>query len=495
MTIKAQREPDLTCKHQGFSFQVAAVDELKDLEFGAVFHEQGLGKTKIGIDLALSWLSRGVADSVLIITKKILIQNWCEELAIHSYIEPRVLSQDRRSNFYSFNSPARIYLAHYEVLKSEFKRLLLFLKTRRIAVILDEAHKIKNPNSEVAKVLFDLAPGFVRRIIMTGTPIANRPYDIWSQIYFLDHGRALGTDFTTFKKQLDLTNDLASNCDKATQFEDELAGVFGKIRSFSVRETKDTADIQLPTKRLRNISVELESRQKDLYDRFRKECQAIVVKKGIPQLDDAEEILKRLLRLVQVASNPRLVDDAYHGVPGKFPVLFDLVADIVNEGEKVIIWTSFTDNVDWLARELRAYSAVRVHGKLGYDQRNRSIKAFKTDSDCSVMIATPPAAKEGLTLTVANHAIFFDRSFSLDDYLQAQDRIHRISQRKTCVISNLIARGTVDEWVDVLLAAKHLAARLGQGDITKREYEERVSYAFGDMVKDVLGLNGESNEG
>ena len=77
-------------------------------------------------------------------------------------------------------------------------------------------------------------------------------------------------------------------------------------------------------------------------------------------------------------------------------------------------------------------------------------------------MATPAAAKEGLTLTVANHAVFYDRSFSLDDYLQAQDRIHRISQSRPCFITNLTARNTIDEWVDVLLAAKHLAAQLGQ---------------------------------
>ena len=75
--------------------------------------------------------------------------------------------------------------------------------------------------------------------------------------------------------------------------------------------------------------------------------------------------------------------------------------------------------------------------------------------------------KEGLTLTVANHAVFYDRSFSLDDYLQAQDRIHRISQEKPCHVKNLVAAGTVDCWVDALLAAKHLAAQLGQGDITR----------------------------
>src|SRR3954470_9502486 len=99
MSIKAAREPDLSAKRAGFVYQVQAVDATKDLPYAAVFHEQGLGKTKIGIDIALYWLTKGVVDSVLIVTKRGLIQNWTEELAFHSHVSPRVLSQDRHANF------------------------------------------------------------------------------------------------------------------------------------------------------------------------------------------------------------------------------------------------------------------------------------------------------------------------------------------------------------------------------------------------------------
>jgi SNF2 family DNA or RNA helicase len=488
VTLKLKREPLLTAKHRGFVYQVAALNAVKDLEYSAIFHEQGLGKTKIGVDLCLLWLKDGIVDSILVVTKRGLIQNWCDEIAMHSHLKPRILDQDRRKNFYAFNSPARLYLAHYEVLRSEQKRLTLFLKTRRVAVILDEAHKMKNPESQIAKTLFSLSAGFVKRVIMTGTPVANRPYDLWAQIFFLDHGASLGTNFSEFKSELDLSNDLATNRDKQSHFETALASLFSKIRKFSVRETKQTADIHLPDKELRNTLVELEAKQAEMYEKFRRECAAIVVKDGRAILDDAEEILKRLLRLVQVASNPRLVDESYHGVPGKYPILESMLYGISDGGEKAIVWTSFTENVDWLARQFQQLRAVRVHGKMTYEERKRSLQSFKNEADCRVLIATPASAKEGLTLTVANHAIFYDRSFSLDDYLQAQDRIHRISQTKTAFITNLIAKDTVDEWVDVLLAAKQLAAQLGQGDITREQYEAQVSYSFGEMVSEILRI-------
>jgi|SRR5579884_674875 len=487
MSIRAIREPDLTAKHAAFVYQVQAVEATKDLPYAAIFHEQGLGKTKIGIDISLYWLGKEIVDSVLIVTKRGLIQNWCDELAVHTHVRPRLLSQDRRANFLAFNSPARIYLAHYEVLKSERSRFVLFLKTRRVGIVLDEAHKIKNPDSALTHVLFELRPHFVRKVIMTGTPVANRPYDLWAQIFFLDGGASLGKDFGSFRGDLDLSNDLSANLEKASRFEDALAGLFKKIQFFSVRETKRAADIQLPEKQLKNISAQLESRQAEIYERFRNEFAAIIVRNGVPQLDNADDVLKRLLRLVQVASNPKLVDDSYHAVPGKFPILLTCLDEIFDRGEKVIVWTSFTDNVDWLARELQKFNAVRVHGKMSYEDRNRSLKLFKSDPECRILIATPAAAKEGLTLTVANNTIFFDRSFSLDDYLQAQDRIHRISQQKPCTVTNLVAMGTVDEWVDVLLAAKQLAAQLGQGDITLEQYKAEATYAFGEMIKDVLG--------
>jgi len=486
MSIRAVREPDLTAKHAAFVYQVQAVEATKDLPYAAIFHEQGLGKTKIGIDLSLYWLTKGIVDSVLIVTKRGLIQNWCDELAVHTHVPPRVLSQDRRANFLAFNSPARIYLTHYEVLKSESNRIQLFLKTRRVGIVLDEAHKIKNPATTLTRVLFKLGPHFIRKVIMTGTPVANRPYDLWAQMFFLDEGASLGKDFGNFRCDLDLSNDLSTNAEKTTRFEDALAGLYNKIQPFSVRETKLTADICLPEKKLKNISAELETRQAAIYERYREEFSAIIVRNGVPELDDADEILKRLLRLIQVASNPRLVDDSYHAVPGKFPVLQNCLDEIFDRGEKVIIWTTFTDNVDWLARELKPFNAVRVHGKLSYENRNRSLKLFKSALDCRVLVATPAAAKEGLTLTVANNAIFFDRSFSLDDYLQAQDRIHRISQERPCTVTNLVAAGTVDDWVDVLLAAKQLAAQLGQGDITSEQYKAKATYAFGEMVKDIL---------
>lgn len=486
--LKVQKSANLSAKREAFPHQLDALEAIKDLSYAAVFHEQGLGKTKIGLDLALWWLARDVVDSVLIVTKKSLIENWRSEIGEHSHLRARVLGQDRHANFYALNSPARLYLAHYEAILSERSRLELFLKTRRVGVLLDEAHKIKNPEAGVAEALHGLADGFTRRIIMTGTPVANRPYDLWSQIRFLDGGAALGDEFGSFKRELDLSNDLGRSPGRADAFAAALEQLFHRISPFSVRQTKKSSGLQLPDKTINNVACELESRQAEIYEQFRDELAAVVVQGGQPVLDDAEALLKRLLRLVQVASNPAMVDQSYKRFPGKLLVLDELVHRAIDDGEKVVVWTSFTENAEWLTRHYDEVGAAVVHGARTIAKREEALAAFKTDPATRVLVATPGAAKEGLTLTVANHAVFYDRSFSLDDYLQAQDRIHRISQEKPCFVTNLIATDTVDGWVDALLSAKHLAAQLGQGDITRAEYNSRADYAFGDMVRDVLRL-------
>ena len=457
-------------RHQALPFQAEAVLATRDLPYAALFHEQGLGKTKMALDLAIHWLTSGSVDSVIIVTKKALVSNWEREARFHTNLRPIVLSQDRRSNFFAFNRPGRLYIAHYEVMHSERGRLLLFAKARRLGVILDESQRIKNPKSKAAMALHFLGPFLTRRVIMTGTPVANRPYDIWSQVYFLDGGESLGSTFSSFKSETDFKKALGQDLDATTAFENRLTGIYQKIRHFAIRETKATAEISLPGKVLRNTLIHMESRQSILYEKYRRELASEVVIDGLKTLDEAEEILKRLLRLVQVASNPRLVDQSYEGTPGKFDALDFIVNGKNPFGPKTIIWTGFTENVRSIAQRYPGLRPARVHGRLSILDRTRNLDRFMEDPSCRLLVATPGAAKEGLTLTVANHAIFFDRTFSLDDYLQAQDRIHRISQENECMVENLVAVGTIDEWVGELLYAKELAAALVQGDISRWGY-------------------------
>lgn len=484
--LTLQREPDLTLKHEAFAYQLEAVDAIKDLEYAAIFHEQGLGKTKVAIDLIVYWLSHRQLDTALIVVKKGLLNNWEKELSSHSQLVPRVLTNSRGGNFYVFNSPARVMLTHYEAVRAEEERMHLFLKTRNVGVILDESTKIKNPDAALTKVFLGLAPRFTRRVIMSGTPVANRPHDIWSQIKFLDQGASLGCDFGEFKRSVNLSNDLAGAESRQKSLEIQLQRIFDSISGFAVRETKESAEISLPDKVVRPVVTEWEPRQLEMYRQVRESLQTIIFQDGILKADDSDVVLKRLLRLVQVTSNPALVDPSYQIEPGKLETLLELVSSIVKGGEKCIVWTSFVENVQWLARVLRRHNPQQVHGLLSTMEQNDAVRTFLDEPSAKVFIATPGSAKEGLTLTVANHVVFYDRLFSLDDYLQAQDRIHRISQNRICYVHNLIMRDSIDEWVEALLHSKRMAAQLAQGDIDSETYQEEMSYEFGDILRVIL---------
>ena len=484
--LTLRREPDLTLKHESFTYQLEAVDAVKDIEFAAIFHEQGLGKTKVAIDLIVYWLSHRLLDTALIVVKKGLLDNWQRELASHTQLVPRVLTNSRDGNFYVFNSPARVILTHYEAVKAEKERMRLFLRTRNVGVILDESTKIKNPDASLTKTFLDLAPLFTRRVIMSGTPVSNRPHDIWSQINFLDGGEALGYEFAEFKRSVSLSNDLANVESRQKALEIQLQRIFHSISSFTVRETKASAEITLPEKVVHSVITEWEPRQRELYRQVAESLRAIIFQDGQLRADESDVILKRLLRLVQVTSNPNLIDESYRVDPGKLETLLELVAGILKRGEKCIVWTSFVANVEWLARVLRIHNPQVVHGMLSSSEQTKSVRTFLDDPGAKVFIATPGSAKEGLTLTVANHVIFFDRLFSLDDYLQAQDRIHRISQERDCHVYNLIMRGSIDEWVEALLHSKRTAAQLAQGDINRETYQEEMSYEFGEILRAIL---------
>lgn len=484
--IKSTFNVNYEVKNQAFPYQMQAFMTIKDMDYSAVFHEQGLGKTKIAIDLLLYWLDKRDMDTVLIVTKKQLVKNWIDEFAVHTYIKPKILSNNKNDNFYVLNSPTKVIVTNFETLSTDKERIILFLKCRNVGIIIDESTKLKNPNAKLTKDFFELAPLFKIRTIMTGTPVANRPYDMWSQIYFLDQGESLGTDFIAFKEATDLSNDLNKNEKKRYQFEKSVSQIYNKISAFSVRETKNSCGIELPKKEYITDYVDFEKNQYVMYKTIIKELLIEIKRNGEYIIDDDSSALKRLLRLIQVSSNPRLIDETYREESAKEKKLDELLKEIVVNGEKCIVWSNYIENIEYFSKKYSQYHPEKIHGSLGINERNNSIDCFKKNSTCKVLFATPQAAKEGLTLTVANHVIFYDRGFNLDDYLQAQDRIHRISQKKKCFIYNIIVRKSIDEWIDKLLEAKQYAAFLAQGDMSIKEYEKYADYSYADLIKEIL---------
>jgi SWI/SNF-related matrix-associated actin-dependent regulator of chromatin subfamily A-like protein 1 len=464
-------------KTKPFSHQIEATEYVAHNKNSALFDEQGLGKTKIVIDALINNIKEKILDGAIIVCKRSLIETWRQEISQHSYLKSIVLRGSPNAKGQRFMGFAHFYIINYESVINEVNRLNKFLLIRKFAIVLDESHTIKNPKSKSTQALWSLSNNAYKRIIISGTPVANKPYDLWAQFYFLDEGQLLGKNYHEFlgKYNIDIKD---SNCIK----ECDLIELKNLINNNSLRRTK--ADVlELPEKVYIDKFIGLTGKQNKMYFTLKNELTIEIQNiDGDIIFDESNEILKKLVRLIQVASNPYVIDKSYDETPAKFSILDEIVQDIINASEKAIIWSSFVENIKILARKYRHFNAVMLHGEIPMERRNANIKVFMNDTDCKIMVANPAAAREGLTLTSANNAIYLDRNFNLVDYLQSQDRIHRISQTKKCNIIKLIAKDTIDEFVDEILRRKKVIANFLQGDIDNLNLgntiskEELISY-------------------
>ena len=444
----------------GHRYQKEGVESLQDLEYAGILHEQGLGKTRIGLGVALHWLRSGAVANVLVLTKKNIIDTWREEIEKHTWLEGYIIGRNPTQTSNALTGRGKVFIINYEQARNLEDTIRTWQRARHVGVILDESQAIKNPTTKTSEALMRLRDGFVRRLIMTGTIAANRPYDLWNQIRFLDGGEALDMEYDEAKRRYDLPR----NDEEAVSFDERMRELHARIAEFTIRETKETAGIELPPKNVATWEAVLESRQRMLYDEYEQAAQVLIEKDGGEILDDNSQILKTLGRLVECAAYPMGVDERYDQEPGKDEVLDEVLQKRV-KGRKAIIWTGFRGNAERLAARLGPGRSVVVHGGIEDEERNNRIRGFKDErNSVQLLIATPGSCKEGLTLTVAQHVIFYDRSFRLEDYEQAQDRIHRLSQIHECFVHRIIAIDTIDEWVDKLLEAKKEAASRAQGD-------------------------------
>jgi SWI/SNF-related matrix-associated actin-dependent regulator of chromatin subfamily A-like protein 1 len=449
----------LSLKHQ-----VEGTKFLRDNERAALFDEQGLGKSKQLIDAVTAEVSSGSVQGALIVCPNGLKSNWADEIRKFSSLPCCVFGSGRTARRTAFRRMrSAFFVINYEAVPAELPSLKALLQFKPMALVLDEAHRIKTPDAKVTKAIHLLRRFAKRRYILTGTPVANRPEDLWSQMYFLDDGESLGETFQAFQERYRSGRNGYKNVDSLRE----------QISKRSLRRTKDAA-LQLPPKTYTRLNVDLAPRQREMYEEMRAEL-ALWVRSmsGAEVLERADAILARMIRLAQLASNPGLLDSGYRESPSKFTTLDGLLDRYLTDVKrKAIIWTSFVENIDSLKARYARHRPVVIHGDVDSIGRDRAVRAFKTDPQVRLLIANPAAAREGLTLTEADVAIYVDRTFNLVDYLQSQDRIHRISQTKPCEIVLLIASGTVDEFIDFSIEQKHRLARFAQKDVATISTED-----------------------
>jgi len=460
--------------------QISVISRIAENNAIALFDEQGLGKTKMVLAALINNMKNKEIDAALVICKNNLLYNWDKEIKTHTNLKSIIISGTLSGRRRIMQLSVPFYLIGYQSAIREKEILKDLLGIKRFAIILDESHVIKNPLAAVTSTCLDLGKYAKKHIILSGTPIANSPEDIWTQFMFL--GVALEKSYQDFKDKYAIKihqGDSKYNLNALTELK-------SYIEEKSIRRLKTDVIFDLPNKLYKYISVEMKGKQLELYSELRDNL-LIEIKEmnGNKVIDEAKNILKRIIRLNQIASNPILVDKSYYETPAKFKVIDELIEDIISNNEKAIIWTNYVENVDILNKRYKKYNSVHIHGAISIFDRNKYVNRFQNEDDCKILVANPSAAREGLTLTASNNAIYLDRSFNMVDYLQSQDRIHRISQKKICNIIVIKAKNTIDDYIDDVIYKKSQIAKYIQGDTNSIDIKD--SFLTKDDIIKILG--------
>ena len=464
MTFKFHTKP--------FEHQRSTFEAIKDEEAFAIFWEQGTGKSKLAIDKCAYLYEKGEIDSVLVIAPNGVHINWItDEIPRHlapmdglktiSYLSKKIGTQKHlRPVMDVIKNPGFSWLAmSYDALVTDKgkKYAAMFLKSRKCMMIIDEATRIKTPGAKRTRTVLTAAKHAKYRLMLTGTPVANGPLDLYSLMRYIEPDfwkpHHLST-YTAFKHYFGVWKKQVA---QGRHFEilvayrnvDEL---YHMIQWCSHRVLKEDV-LDLPPKLYSNHYVEMTPAQKALYETMKDE---FMVWLDSGELVTAPLAIVRMLRLQQITCGYIPWDNAEQGevklIGDKNPRLDALLQICEDLPHQAIIWARFRKDID-LITEALGDECVRYDGSTSDEERIWARDTFQ-DGGRKFFVANPAAAGEGLTLHSAKSVVYYNNSFKLQDRLQSEDRAHRIGQDQSVHYIDLVSPDTIDQHISSALRRK-----------------------------------------
>jgi non-specific serine/threonine protein kinase len=420
-------------------YQKAGVDWLhflREYQFGGCLaDDMGLGKTIQVLAFLQALRERGISSKAsLIVLPRSLLVNWQRE-AEKFTPELRMLEyhgQLREKDPTAFDQYDLVITTYGIVIKD----IELLRGYRFHYVILDESQAIKNPVSQSAKACRLLQSD--HRLVMTGTPVENSTFELWSQFAFLNPGLLGSMEY--FKSEIGGPIERNGDADTA-QFLRKM------VYPFILRRTKEQVAPELPPRTERIIYGDMDTAQRKLYtrtrDEYRKSLLGLIEGQG---MDNARmKILEGLLRLRQICIHPRLVDKTYRGESAKFELLLENIDILLAEKHKALIFSQFVETLKLLRKELdeRGIRYTYLDGQT--TNRQEQVDIFQNDPAIPFFLISLKAGGVGLNLTAADYVIHLDPWWNPAVEMQASDRAHRIGQDKPVFIYKYILRDSVEE--------------------------------------------------
>ena len=354
-------------------------------------------------------------------------------------------------------------------------------------VVLDEAPAIKNPGSASTKAVKRLQA--TTRIALTGTPVENRPGDLWSLFDFLNPGLLGGS--AAFA-------DAVKRCAKSST---GFAPLRRLVKPYILRRMKTDRSIisDLPDKIETKAFCGLTKRQATIYAKLVDQLAKMLADKEMEPIKRQGLVLGFLLKFKQICNHPSHWngDGAWNPADsGKFTRLAEICGELAERRERALIFTQFQETCDPLARFLATVfgrEGLILHGGTAVKKRPQLVESFQQPDGPPFMVISVKAGGTGLNLTAASHVIHFDRWWNPAVENQATDRAFRIGQKKNVMVHKFVCQGTIEERIDALIEGKmSLAHDLVTGDggaeklLTDMSAEELLSLAALDVNSAVV---------
>jgi len=426
--------------------------------------DMGLGKTTSAIAAAVL----GKYEKILVVCPASLKKNWVVEISNfedinditilnhHRYLNKKwnIVNYDTLKNYHSISTRK----------KGEVQNLSLFEKSGFDLIIFDEAHYVKNMKSERSKISIDLAKKCKTVWFLTGTPITNKPIDLFSllegcnsplsgnwQRYVLRY--CDGKSFRKGNKKVWITNG-ASNIDELRRYVDDI---------FLKRNKNEVLD--LPDKIVTQRYYELE--EVSAYNAYVKEYQEWYddeIKKG----NNPSQITS----INQLSKLRKLIADE------KVKYTIEQIEELLEDGHNVVVFSCFTDSIRDIYEHFNT-NAVLIDGSVSVTKRQQIVDDFQNNPKKRVFCGNIIAAGVGLTLTKADYVIFNDVDWVPANHSQAEDRIYRIGQDKKCTVIYNILADTIDSDIYNKLIYKF-------SNINQFMKDDFIYYDNTELIKDIL---------
>ena len=346
-------------------------------------------------------------------------------------------------------------------------------------VILDEAQAIKNPGSASTKAVKRLQA--TTRIALTGTPIENRPGDLWSLFDFLNPGLLGGSS---------AFSDAVKRCAKSSE---GFAPLRRLVQPYILRRMKTDKRIisDLPDKIETKAWCGLTKRQATIYAKLVDQLAKMLADKDMEPIKRQGLVLGFLMKFKQVCNHPSHWngDGAWNPEDsGKFTRLAEICSELAERRERALIFTQFAETCDPLARFLATVfgrEGLILHGGTSVKKRPELVEAFQQPGGPPFMVISVKAGGTGLNLTAASHVIHFDRWWNPAVENQATDRAFRIGQKKSVFVHKFVCQGTIEERIDALIEEKMSLAQdlVGDGAGAEKILTDMSSEELLDFVK------------